>query len=107
LVVSELDVFNGYMQAGAYVDVGAISGVSISTLTTGVTIGSTTYSLAVDNACFATIQSIMDAANAILGAETVADNTVGGSAIRTYENLLQIILNAINNNGVLAVAVYP
>jgi hypothetical protein len=55
------------------------------------------------SAGFASIQSIMDAANAMLGAGSAADNTVGGSALRDYENALQTLLNAINNNQVLVV----
>jgi len=82
LVTTELDVFNNYVKAGAYIDVAAVSGVSLSILTTGVTINGTTYALAVDSAGFASIQSIMDAANAVLGAGSTADNTVSGSAER-------------------------
>ena len=100
LVTTELDVFNNYVKAGAYIDVAA---VSPSILTAGVTINGTTYALAVDSAGIASVQSIMDAANAVLGAGSTADNTAGGSALRDYENALQTLLNAINNNQVLAV----
>jgi len=37
------------------------------------------------------------------GAGSTTDNTVGGGAVRHYENALQTLLGAINNNQVLVV----
>src|SRR5262249_54050479 len=104
LVTTELDVLNGLIKAGAWIDLNALGNISISTLQTGVVVGSTTYNLNVDNAGFATVQSILDAANAILGT-TAGDNATASSALRSYEEMLKNILDAMNNNKVLAVAV--
>jgi hypothetical protein len=100
LAAAELAVLKGFVNATSYVDLNLISVVyntfgSSSALLAAV--NTSPYGALTDAYGIVQIQSVMNAANTVLGT-AAGSNTVAGSLLRSYEEALKDVLDAINNN---------
>jgi hypothetical protein len=104
LAATELNVLHGYVNANAYVGVNLISSAfntlsSSSALIAALNSGPSPN--LVDQYGNVQISALLSAANASLGANA---NTTASSAVRTYQEALKDVLDAINNNQSIVLA---
>jgi hypothetical protein len=99
LAATQLDVLHGYVDANGYVDVNLISAAFRSSFNTSNDLIAALNSQGglTDAYGIVKIQSLMNAANSVLST-TPGSNTVAASALRSYEEALKDVLDAINNN---------
>jgi hypothetical protein len=105
LAATELAVLSGFVNASGYVDLNLISGVynsfgSSSALMAAV--NTSPYGALTDANGIVQIQAVMNAAKTVLGT-AAGSNAVAGSLLRSYEEALKDILDAINNNQLIVV----
>ena len=101
LAATELSVLHGLVDANAFVDVNLIAAAFRSSFSTSddliAALNSSPYGALTDAYGVVNIQSLMNAANTVLGS-TAGNNTLAPGDLRSYEEALKDVLDAINNN---------